>query len=333
MNYGIMLLSLGLALFLLVNLIGSGIALLAIRLARKRLTEFSAVKRARMFFILGTCPAATALGAVLLILLPSFLAFEPRSTLEVPGISLTILAFCSIIAIFWAAARCFSRWLATRRLMNQWMKRAELVEFHGVNGICYRIEHPFPLVAIVGAFKPRLFIARKVIASLTQPELEAAFAHERGHLSGSDNLRRWILAICRDLLPFLPRLGSIQKQWSATAEAVADQYASHAGQGLDLASALVKIARLIPTGAAPIAPAAALLVDENTTLLASRVQSLLEDASQKEGREIDRRTPPSAPIVMWVFGAVLALGIVVATQPGLLARVHTAIEDAVGILK
>ncbi len=331
MNYALMLVCLSLALFLAVNLAGAGIAMIAIRLGHRRLARYPAARRARALLILGTAPTVCAFGAVLFVLLPSFLAFEPESTVEIPGISLAILALFSLIGIVWAISRWWLRSVATRRLINEWMREAEAVDFDGVNQVCYRIEHPFPVVAIIGVFKPRLFIANQVTALLTERELAAALTHERGHLSARHNLRRWMLAICRDLLPFIPGLSQLEKEWSATAETVADQYALQSGQGLDLASALVKIARKVPTGVGPIAPAGSLLVDEDTTRLASRVESLVEGAAKK-GNETQPTELQSVHIPVWLAAAGVA-AILFATQPDLLARVHAVVEHAVEILK
>ena len=46
------------------------------------------------------------------------------------------------------------------------------------------------MVAVVGAFRPRLFIADHVFESLTAEELAATIAHEYGHLAAHDNFKR-----------------------------------------------------------------------------------------------------------------------------------------------
>jgi Zn-dependent protease with chaperone function len=331
-NYGVMLLSLCLAIFLTANLALTLIAMIASRSARKRLATYPAVMRARVLFFLGAAPALSAFVIVAFLLVPSYLAHEPRSTLEVPGISLAILAVLSFVSIAWTISRSLNRSIAARRLVDEWTGSGEPVSFDGIDATCYRIEHAFPLVAVVGVFRPRLFIANRVVTSLSDSELKAALAHEMGHLSVRDNLRQWILAVCRDLLPFLPGLSFVKKHWTVAAETAADQYAAQSGNGLDLASALVRIARLVPSGTSRIAPAGALLVDQDTATLASRVESLLEGAGMKESSETQDRSLLSIPIPFWVGAACLA-ALFATTQPGLLGAVHAIMEHAVKTLK
>jgi len=144
------------------------------------------------------------------------------------------------------------------------------------------IEHSFPVVAVVGSLRPRLFIARTVIETLSQEELTAALAHETGHMIARDNLKRGLLRACRDVLTLLPCGRFLDGHWSEAAEAAADEYAASAGKGvaLDLAAALVKIARLVPAGATPIVPAGALLIGNNIGAIAWRVHRLTELAGR-----------------------------------------------------
>ena len=101
---------------------------------------------------------------------------------------------------------------------------------------------------------------------------------------------------------------------------------------LDLASALVKISRLIPRGIRPAMPAAALLVgyDEEGSVR-ERVARLLQMAN-------DTRQTNHAGFVlplMFSFGftLLLTIGFLTIHEPHVLAFVHAAMEYGVHILK
>jgi hypothetical protein len=80
-----------------------------------------------------------------------------------------------------------------------------------------------------------------------------------------DNLKRALMRACRDVLVIVPCGRILDRDWSEVAEAAADEHAARAGAtvALDLASALIKIARLIPEGVKPTMPAGAFLIDDN----------------------------------------------------------------------
>ncbi len=43
------------------------------------------------------------------------------------------------------------------------------------------VDEPFPLVSLVGWFRPRLVVAQSVLSSCDRDELAAVLAHEAGH--------------------------------------------------------------------------------------------------------------------------------------------------------
>src|SRR6185503_5338698 len=154
----------------------------------------------------------------------------------------------------------------------------------------FELNHEFPLLAVVGTIRPRLFVADQVLSSLTPSELRAAIAHEAGHLSARDNLKRSLLRVCGDALLLVPCGRSLDRAWADTAEAAADEYAAHesSAAAINLAAALVKVAKMVPKGPRATLPIAAFLVgSEEDRGLKARVRRLLEIASNQEGR---RRT-------------------------------------------
>src|SRR5207247_805667 len=105
---------------------------------------------------------------------------------------------------------------------------------------------------------------------------------------------------------------ALDKAWADASEAAADEHAARHSRAvaLDLASALVKISRMIPVGARPSMPAGAFLVGHDETRgVKMRVRRLIQIASG------DRQAPPHEPIVtslaIWASFAFLAFLVVV----------------------
>ena len=78
-------------------------------------------------------------------------------------------------------------------------------------------------------------------------------AHEAWHVRAGDNVKRWLMA-CAPTIGFRPLAGRLEREWEEAMEIEADR---GAGGALELASALVKTARLAPAGADLRVPAAA----------------------------------------------------------------------------
>lgn len=327
--------SLALAALLAINALGSLVVagLWRVWLAR-RARVWSAVSRARVIFMLRALPLGIALACVTLLLLPAYVIHEPRATKEVVGFKLAALALLSIMGIALALWRSFAAWRATRRLAAGWMRHGEPLHFEGVSIPAYRIRHAFPVIAVVGSIRPRLFIASQVLESLTNEELAAALAHESAHLDLRDNLKRGWLRACRDVLTIIPCGRSLDRAWVEACEAAADERAARAGasNAVNLASTLVKIARMAPLGASATMPAGAFLVDETAGGVACRVRQLTQLAGI--GGAADGGQPSALNPGTWVFCAsalFVALGVAVAGVD-VLATTHVIIEYVVHAL-
>ncbi len=270
---------------------------------------------------------------VCLLLTPAYLEHEPRDGHEPVSVKLAIIAFASAIGLAFALFRGLAAWRATSRLNSDWLRHAEPISLPLVKIPSYRIEHQFPVIAIVGVLRPRLFIAEQVLNSLRPEELIAAIEHEAGHVVANDNLRRGLMRACRDVLVMIPSGRLLDRAWVEASEAAADEYAAGRGRrvALDLASALVKIARLIPVGLKPAMPAGAFLIaQDEVSGVKARVRRLMELADQKrtaQGRALISRIPLWVPIVITILVAALA-----ANEPHVLATVHLLIEESVHLL-
>src|SRR5262249_21742559 len=174
-----------------------------------------------------------------------------------------------------------------------------------------------PVIAIVGAIRPKLFIADHLFQSLTTEEMAAAIAHEIGHLAARDNLKRVALRVCRDALTIFPSGARLDRAWAEASEAAADEYAARGGRAvtLDLASTLIKIARLVPQGVKPAMPAGASLIINDAEGIAQRVRRLAQMAA------LDNHSPSGRIFKAWpwtCFAAILASAIILATSPSTL---------------
>lgn len=326
-------LSILLAALLAFNSIASLLASLLWRLLGAPAESLSAASRATIIFLLRTFPFATSLACVALLLAPAYVELEPRSSNERVSTKLAIIAFASAVGLAFAGWRGIASWYKTVRLTSDWLRHAERIELPHVSIPAYRMPHQFPVIAIVGVFRPRLFVADRILSSLSETELLATMEHEAGHIVSHDNLRRGLMRACHDVLVMIPCGRLLDRAWNEASEAAADEYA--AGRGgriaLDLASALVKIARLVPTGVTPAMPAGVFLVGaDEVGGVKDRVRRLMQLAD--DSRE-ERRTSVISRIPSWTPIALTVLIVVIASnEPHVLSSVHALIEASVYLL-
>src|SRR5207237_4745931 len=192
----------------------------------------------------------------------------------------------SAVGVALALWRGIHSWIATHSLVGRWLSIASPITISQINIPTFRIPHSFAIVAVVGTARPGLFIAERVLESLTEDELIAAIAHEGGHLAARDNLKRVLMRACRDMLAIVPCGRSIDRAWAENAEAAADEHAAERGSAvaLNLASALVEIARMVPTGARPTMPAAVFILGDDSHGVMGRVNRLITLAGMSRRR-------------------------------------------------
>lgn len=324
---------LALAALLAVNACASALAALVWGAVRSRAAGMRADARAHLLFSLRVLPSALAAAFVFALVIPAYVLMEPAHTQEVVGLKLFLFAAVSAAGVLLALWRVAGTWRATRRFEREWMSRAEPVSVEGMTTPAYKIRHRFPVIAVVGVLRPRLFIASQIFDELTPEELSAALAHERGHVAARDNLKRALLRAGEDALLVAPLGRGLARTWRKDSEMAADEFAASESPGaaLNLASAIVKISRMIPAGARPTLPAGAHLLGEDEAGLSKRVRNLLKLASAGvRGRARARRRP----VLAWSCRLSLVAAFVLAvTQTEILALTHTAIEHVVAYLK
>jgi hypothetical protein len=254
---------------------------------------------ARLMLALRLAPAAIAGAIAAGLCAPSYLWFEPETGLEQIGL------FCVGAALTgaWLCAAGIARGAQAVAGTARRLRRYEAA--------CVT---DAPVVMLAGIFRPRLVVSRGVRNLLTTQQLAVALRHERAHGEAHDNLKRLLILLTPDALPFVRPLSALERGWARLAEWAADDRAVHGSRkrSLALASALVRVARM---GAAPQAQALATQLLGDPRDLAARVERLLEE----------RTAPPLRPRV-WPVVALAACGAAAAFQPSALELVHEALE-------
>jgi len=331
--YFLLCICLLLVLFLALNISASlGVTALW-RIIEERVQSRPAQIQARIIFALRIFPLAGSLVFIFAFLLPSYFLFEPVASGETVGLKMVFASSLSVIGITAAFYRVFKTWWETRQLIKNWHRHSRPVLTGNSKIPVYRIEHPFPVISLVGFFRPRIFIAGQIFDLLSEEEMAAAMAHEYGHLENRDNLKRWLLRFGQDLL-ILPIGRRLDRIWSETAETAADEYVVGAGgnqAAVNLASALVKIARIVPRGAGPAMPAGVFLIEEGRVDITFRVRYLMQLTEMKnnfkaQNFDLTRLFGPGVAIlselVLWL-----------AVNQNFLLGVHNILEEVVELFQ
>lgn len=325
-----------LALLLTINATATMFAAGVVRLCKPLLRRCSARTRAEILFVMRIGPPVIAIIAIAAFMVPSYLTYEPHKTDEFVSWKLGALATLSAFGVGLAIWRGIQSWRATRSLLQDWLASSTPIDLKRIGVRTFVLQHSFPIIAVVGAIRPRLFIATHVLESLSEEELAAAIAHEYGHLAAGDNFKRSVMRISRAALLIIPCGRSLDRAWSKASESAADEHAAQQSSqiALNLASALVRIARMIPKGQQQVMPAAVsafLVGSEDAPGVKARVRRLIELAAADP-----RMLVSNASIVRFVPWFVLALivvlGVTIESRPQVLATVHHFVEHVVAVL-
>lgn len=260
-----------LAAFFMTSTVTSAMAWLCARpLLAAAAADGSAVLTARALAVFRLLPSAIAAAVTALILLPGYVAHE-RSGAEHGSLTLWLLAAGGAALIAASIAGIISSAWKTARLRREWLATAVPADVAGAGISAYALDLPYPLVAVLGVFRPRLFISRQVLRHCPPPELTAIIEHERAHVRRRDNLLRLAMDAAPDLLRLTGVPARVAAAWHRAVEHRADEAAS---SRLDLASALVRVSRMASGSPAFVLPASALYrggaIDERVRHLLAR---------------------------------------------------------------
>ena len=283
-----------------------------------------AVRRVRRssgsLVLMRLLPALGSAGLVLGVILPAFLFFEPRATSERVGPALLVFVVAAGALVAAGLRRAIVSWLHTRRLERSWRAAAVESSYDGMPVRSYRVPSELPLAALVGVFRPRLFVSDAFLDALSADERRAVLDHEAGHLRSFDNFKRTLMRLAPDWLAFSPAGREIEAAWAVAAEEDADDHAAgpDRAHSLDLGSALLKASRLVP-----MRPAAASSFCDGAPI-ARRVERLLNDAPPHRGLQ-----PTRSPRLGWIVAVLIAASFLAAP---VLQTAYTMTEAAVRLL-
>lgn len=307
--------TLALAWFAAANVIASAIVAIAARV----LVADTRPRTPAWWLTVRCLPTAASLAFVAAVFVPSYLRFEPRETIEGFDLTVTVCAVGALALLAIAAVRGARAWRRAAAQADVWMRGARPITGGGLVPIYTIGSAPAPLMALAGLVSPRVFVSERLVGALTPEELDATLAHEACHARAADNGKRLLMRLLPDALAGTAIAASIEQRWATAAEHAAD----HAATADDpdarcaLASALVKVARLMPPAAAPFEPISTLVGGGDLT---ARVESLLAEPAPRIG---SRRG----------LGTVVALcaAVAIAYAP-LLRAVHEITEVVVNSL-
>jgi beta-lactamase regulating signal transducer with metallopeptidase domain len=308
--------------FSLLSALGSAAAAAAWVGVRRR--RHDPQRRAALLFAVRLLPTAVSATLVLALVVPAYGRFEPREAVESFGAGLALAGLAAMLLIARSAVRLARACRATARLEADWRRQAERIELAGTGLPAHRIRHRFPVVSVMGFFQPRLFLARQVLEGLTPAELQAVLRHETAHVTARDNLKGLLMRSCPDWLSLTSLARRIDGDWSEAAEAAADDAArgTTPGPALDLAAALLKVARMAPAGSRLVASASAL---HDGASVATRVERLIATEAGAH------RRPAGDPLPWMAALAILAVA-VSSRNVAVLQAVHRLSETIVHFL-
>ena len=320
--------ALGLAVLLAVHLVVSTALSLALAPALpwvETRTGVTPARRASALLFLGLLPSLGGLVAAFGLALPAWIVHEPRGAGEGAGPVLVALAAASAVLVVGRVGAALRDQWRTSRLVRRWSAAGRPLP--GLPLPATRFPHEFPVAAVFGLVRGRLFLADRLLRALSPEELDGVVAHEAAHRAARDNLKRLLLRASPDLLALTGPGARLRLAFEEAAEAAADRRASARVAPLVLARTLLKVAALVPPGQRLDATVAALHRDG---ALCGRVRALVSAhdraTASEAGRPGSGRTPARG---LGAALALAALSTLVAAAALSLRPVHGLLETLV----
>ena len=300
--------------FAVVTTMGSMVVAWTAPALARRLEGYSPAACAAGLFRLRMLPGALAVLVASGGVLPTFLAYEPRDTQESVPMTVMLLAAVGAALLLRGAWRAAQAWRATRGVVRDWRLRGRRLDTFDTPLPVFAIEETFPTVAVVGVARPALFIAERVLRECPDDQVRAMLHHECAHVAKRDNLKRFLMRACPDFVG-----ADLDRAWARAAEEAADAavVAGDPGFAVELAQALIHVARLAPAPQAPALASAFYLGGS----IESRVRRLVQPVPARDGDDAFGRVALTA-------AALAAAAALVAAAPA----VHRLIETAVHAL-
>jgi len=208
------------------------------------LRSASAQAQANLLFWARVFPLLASAFVTLVLVVPSFVLHEPRSIHEDMVVPLVLGVGCLLLFAL-GAFRVVAAQAQTSRVVADWLKGADALDA-GVTAPTFRANGTPPLT-LVGVCSPRVLVSEATVALLNRDELRVAVRHEIAHMRSRDNLKKLVFHCS----PF-PGMASLENAWQEAAEIAADDGAvASICDALDLATALIKLSRLMPVQGTP----------------------------------------------------------------------------------
>lgn len=297
------------------------------RIARPAVSSLAPAAVANLLFTIRILPVLLASLATFGFVLPALLKFEPRSTGELVGWPLLGLATLGGAVLIVMAVRAATILRSTRLVGANWRRHSKQLLLENIDVPVYCLDNPGSVLAVLGFFRPKIFVARQIVDTLTSAELMAAVEHEKAHVTSFDNLKQLVLKVTR-IPRWLRVFGVADSAWTNVSEIAADEAALASGISvLDLSSALIKVAALSTHAVVGKTVAASHLVPVGSgSSLQARVDHLQEIL---EGDASVRRTLQQNRIGKIVIPFALATIAYAACVSAVLPWVHEALEALV----
>jgi Zn-dependent protease with chaperone function len=240
------------------------------------------------------------------------------------SLALLAVAFFAALPVLLGLHRAIRMFVKTRDRLLGWRDRGRNTSRVRVPFAVVEVKSVDLALCVGGYLRPTIYASTDVIRSLEPEELSAALAHEVSHAHARDPLRLLWMGSCPDFLSWFRMDDAWRKAFSVACEFAADAGASRGKPevALDLASALLKVARLNTLEAAsPLA----LLDVAVSSAFSSRVD--LEARVEALANPPAEATAPGPLLRPWMFAAAVLL----VSVTGALASEHVhAVSEAVG---
>jgi hypothetical protein len=223
-SYGLRLVCLSLAVFLIVHMLVGFLIALASPTVVRAVERMRPRNAARLLLVLRLLPASAAVFVVAAFCVPSYLSLEQEAGGEEIGWLCITAAVASALLLAVSV-------INLGRALTRSARYARYCERTGA-----------PVFMLTGILRPRLVVSDAIRRALSVEQLEAAMRHEQVHRDACDNFKRLLLAAT----PRMPGFAALERAWSRLSEWAADDeaVAGDAGRALCLADALVRVARL-----------------------------------------------------------------------------------------
>jgi len=321
-SYSAKLLWLSAGSFYVLNLISVALARLYLGRALRIVSGLPACAAARFLFRLRVLPALVAIAIVFMLVVPSYLCLEPNVAGERPGY------FCIAFGLLgaWVLSTALERSLHAIVASVRYSRTSRGVgdDFHSpLAPFCITVvESPLPIVTLTGLLRPQVLISRNVLESLSVDQMEAILSHEAAHHGSRDNLKRLLLLLTPDPIPFFNPLPMLDRHWAKFAEWAADDAAAGADPHcrVVLAESLVRVARL---GIAPPLSKLHVCLVSDVWDLPIRIDRLLRGEQFHLAFVASRNVrPPHANVSLLITGLCVAVALWFTALPA----VHDILE-------